>query len=199
MKKQIIILGIIALTAVHCFAQGRVEYGKVAYGEGHAQIVEIMLAAGADPDDDYGEYDGYYDDGYDDYYNDDYAGKITNKDVRKHCEGFIKCIKSGKYKKALKYFASEYIEEQHNGFLRGNTDQFLREFLSGNSCTGEDFIVPKKLSDIKSIKINEARVKRNEIEAKVIFEIELNTGVKYLVEERLSIDKKKLYLWGAYG
>ena len=76
------------------------------------------------------------------------TNEITNEDIERHCENFIHCIKSGKLKKSLAYFAPEYVKEQHDHFLGGRTNQFLTEFLSGNSLTGEQFIVPKNVSDI---------------------------------------------------
>jgi hypothetical protein len=125
--------------------------------------------------------------------------KITDKDVRKHCENFINCIKSGELKQSLAYFAPKYVKEEHDGFLAGRTDQFLSEFLAGYSLTGGDFIVPKNVSDIESIKIKKARVNPNAVEANVIFEIKLVTGVKYSVDVYLSIDNNRLYFWGAVG
>jgi hypothetical protein len=128
------------------------------------------------------------------------TNKITEKDVKKHCENFISCIKSGELKQSLAYFAPQYVKEQHDGLLSGRTEQFLAEFLSGNSLTGEEFIVPYNISDIKSIKITKTQVMPDEIEAEAIFEIELTTGVKYTVELYLSIDDaNRLRFWGPVG
>ena len=126
--------------------------------------------------------------------------RITNADVEKHCKKFIECIMSGKLKKSLAYFAPEYVKKQHDGFLNGRTNQFLREFLAGMSITENMYIVPENLTDIEVIKIKETRITPDINEANAIFEIKLITGKTYSVEVLLLIERaNKLYFWGAMG
>ncbi len=61
---------------------------------------------------------------------------------------FEKAVKSQNNKKILSMMDKEYLTEQHDIFLKGNTSQFLNEFFCGELTNGRGF---------KCLKFNELK------------------------------------------
>ncbi len=114
------------------------------------------------------------------------TNRITNEALERQFENFARCIVSGEYEKSLEYFNSEYVKKQHDDFMDGHTDQFLREFFHVDA-----------LADIKSMQI---KLNPLSAEPEGIFEIELKSGEIQYAKWTFSIDKtNKIYFIGGWG
>jgi hypothetical protein len=60
----------------------------------------------------------------------------------------------------LAHMATRYLDEQHVDFLKGNTDQFITEFFSGDS-SGEEPFVSMPLHQICSLELVQLRETEN--------------------------------------
>ncbi len=81
---------------------------------------------------------------------------VSEKHLRKFCEKFAKAIESGKPEKCLRFFDDKYVKEQHDIILKGNTLQFVSEFVLGFGQlppeeAGVDLPVFSDISDVKFV------------------------------------------------
>jgi hypothetical protein len=61
------------------------------------------------------------------------AQPSADKHLKKFAVKFSKAVLSGKPENCLPYFDKDYVREQHDVFLKGNTMQFVSEFIYGFS------------------------------------------------------------------
>lgn len=69
--------------------------------------------------------------------------------------GFDQAIENHSAKKALKYMDADYLLNQHDQMLDGNTAQFLDELLSGYSSPGEGTFVNVHLKNVLQMDVYE--------------------------------------------
>jgi len=67
------------------------------------------------------------------------AQPSTDKHLKKFANKFAKAVLSGKPENCLPYFEKEYVIEQHDVFLKGNTMQFVSEYIFGFSDISPEF------------------------------------------------------------
>ena len=129
------------------------------------------------------------------------AWKPTKGEAKKITKGLISAIMSGDLQLSLEYFAPEYVNEQHDNFLEGRTEQFVMEFIGGVPTTKEgkqlDYVTPKQ-SDIASMKIKDVVIVGETMYS--IVEVTLKDGRKYTTDLNIEVvDGEMLRFWGAVG
>jgi len=130
-----------------------------------------------------------------------FSQQPTNKKLNSFCNKFSKAVMSGSPEKCLKFFDEDYVKAQHDGFLEGETEQFLSEFLLVNSIfLNEDSegVLPafSDISDIKFIDI----ITNAEGEKAALFEITLKKGCKFSMHAHIRIlNKNEFGFYGAMG
>lgn len=129
--------------------------------------------------------------------------QFSEKDVETLVANFSNAILERDYKKALSYFAPEYVSLQLGDFLEGNINQFIGEYLFGTytDSYGRTKNIAPNLDDIVGIKLLSASAETDYYTACV--EIELKNGIKYSTELSISVEYvnsvETLTLYGAFG
>ncbi len=127
--------------------------------------------------------------------------QINEKKLQKFGKKFAKAVISGKPKKCLQFFDHEYVKEQHDHILQGNTMQFVSEFLFGSEQPpmGETETDPPVLSDIAKIEFTSILRNINR-DIYAAYDITLRNGksYKFLAPVRVRA-KNKFGFVGAYG
>ena len=127
------------------------------------------------------------------------AQEYTKSTVKGIANGFISTLMEGNLKGTLGFFDPDYVEEQHDSFLNGRTEQFVAEFLCGNVKKGYYDMTPQ-LNRIKSMKVKKTYcdLETGEIYADV--KIVMDYGVKYIVRLQMKITESgDLRFIGAVG
>ncbi|MCF0207709.1 MAG: hypothetical protein HUK15_09810 [Bacteroidales bacterium] len=119
------------------------------------------------------------------------------KELKKFVNNFSKVIKAQKYEEALPFFLPEYVAEQHDSNMGGNTIEFISDFLSGQ-CEGfsNDIFVTPQLDQIVSIKYRDFYI-ANGVWVNLI--VTLKNGITIVVTNSVHIDGESLYFVGALG
>ena len=117
------------------------------------------------------------------------AQKYTKGTVKGITNAFISTLMQREsLESTLQFFDPDYVEEQHDNFLEGRTEQFVAEFLCGNVKKGYYDMTPQ-LSRIKSMKVKKTfcDLENDEIYADV--QIVMDYGVKYIVRLQLRVTR----------
>ena len=129
--------------------------------------------------------------------------QFSEKDVETLVANFSNAILERDYKKALSYFAPEYVSLQLGDFLDNRVNQFIGEYLWGQYT--DSFGVQKGISpnpdNITDIKILSVSAETDNYSA--VVEIKLDNGIKYVTELSISVEYvnsvETLTLYGAFG
>lgn len=129
--------------------------------------------------------------------------QFSEKDVETLVDNFNKAILDRDYKKALTYFAPEYVSLQLGDFLDNRVNQFIGEYLWGQYT--DSFGAKKGISpnpdNITGMKILSVSAETDYYSACV--EIKLDNGIKYVTELSISVEYvnsvETLTLYGAFG
>lgn len=73
-------------------------------------------------------------------------------DVKTFLRTFENAVRANDIPKIMQLMDSEYVAEQHDGMLQGNTQQFIREFFCGNIMDGTGFECVNLL-DVNSLRL----------------------------------------------
>ena len=121
----------------------------------------------------------------------DYNYQESEKLITKSAEEFLSAIEKHDLGKALTFFSPEYVAEQHDNFLKGNTEQFFTEFFA-SEYSKEDGTTEWK-NDIQTSDIVVARLVSvsvgDEPEDHITVELELKDGKKYTTSFTMFIDE----------
>ena len=129
--------------------------------------------------------------------------QFSEKDVESLVSNFSNAILDRDYKKALTYFAPEYVSLQLGDFLEGNINQFIGEYLFGTYTDfyGKTKNITPNLDDITGIKTLSVSSETDYYSACV--EIKLKNGITYTTELSMSVEYvnsvETLTLYGAFG
>jgi hypothetical protein len=81
-----------------------------------------------------------------------YINQLSD-DAQAYLKSFENAAEDGNKEKLLALMDDEYIRTQHDGFLEGRTDQFLKEFFCGKTTDGYECTEPEKIKKLKLQKI----------------------------------------------
>lgn len=87
------------------------------------------------------------------------ANSMSELEISNDLDNFLldfeKAVINHDSKMLLKLMDDDYVVEQHDGLLNGNTTQFLNEFFCGNLISGNGFkcLTFEEIKDIKRIKL----------------------------------------------
>lgn len=130
-----------------------------------------------------------------------FSQQPDNKKLESFCKKFAKAVLTGKPEKCMKFFDKDYVTEQHDQFLKGNTLQFVSEYLLGGGIlppeeAGVDLPVFSDISDVKFITV----MTDAEGNKTAVYEITLKKGCKYSMHAPIRIISEKEYgFYGAMG
>ena len=79
------------------------------------------------------------------------SGSTHPKELLNHLASFEKAVLAHDLNKVLQHMDQDYVDEQCNSFLKGNTAQFINEFFCGELTDGTGF----RCLDFKDIQLIE--------------------------------------------
>lgn len=127
--------------------------------------------------------------------------EVSDKKLHQFCEKFAKAVESGNQKKCISFFDAAYRSEQLDGFLKGNTEQFLDEFLLGFAPLPPDVagVDLPRFQDIQSMHfIDIQRDQYGSITA--MYDITLKNGITVKMHAPIRVTgKNKFGFIGAMG
>jgi len=114
--------------------------------------------------------------------------ELTQKEIKLFCNKFATYISNGDMNNALSYIDEESRIQQHDNFLKGNTEQFFSELLSGVTKNGKfyspDIKEIKKMKTLKVFSIDKGF-------AEVLFKITLTDGGTIKTTLTLNVNSKE--------
>lgn len=133
-----------------------------------------------------------------------------NKDLDKFLFSFEKAVLAHDKQGCMSFMSPRYVHEQHDQFLEGRTDQFLREFFSGTVEAGIQVEGEEKVNNYRSINFNEIKnielilITSNDALKEVVYRITTNKDMVIsctcFVEDIQEKDAKYPYgIFGAVG
>jgi len=121
----------------------------------------------------------------------------TSASMHKFLTRFEKSILKHDHNKLMKFMHKNYVQEQHDKFLEGRTEQFINELFCGDNLKHNQFECIK-LSQIQ--KITRLRIEKNGHFQRIVYRIETqNTQVEIVLGIQKQADNKKYGLNGAVG
>lgn len=114
------------------------------------------------------------------------------KDIEKLSKKFVSAVKKHDLNACMKCFDMQYRLQQHDSFLKGNTKQFVEEFLAGEYYSdngNHDFYVPD-FNAITSIKCNGLDFVDEDL-CLVVYEIGLRDGGTLISRVHVRYKSKK--------
>jgi len=130
-----------------------------------------------------------------------FSQEISDKHLRKFGQNFAKAVLTGNPENCLPYFDKEYVKEQHDIMLKGNTMQFVSEFFigEGNLYNLQNALAAPVFSLITSITFVD--IFKDEYNTIMVgFDVVLNNGKTFRMMPVVKIlSKKKFCFVGAMG
>lgn len=130
-----------------------------------------------------------------------FSQQINEKKLQKFSNKFAKAVLTGKPERCLPFFDHDYVKEQHDIFLQGNTLQFVSEFLLGFGQLSPDEagIDLPVFSDISNIVFtNILRDRNQDVFAAYVITLKNGKSFKFHAPVRIT-GKNKFAFVGAYG
>lgn len=127
-----------------------------------------------------------------------FGQSVKKKDIKYFCKSFEQEILTKNLQGCLKYFEPEYRTTQHDGFLDGNTSQFIREFLAGTP-KGEALVITPKIIEIKSIKLKKIKREDSDITNAILCVKHKDGRMLRSQVMIITISKTEIYFVGAVG
>ncbi|MFW5793275.1 MAG: hypothetical protein ACOCWC_03250 [Bacteroidota bacterium] len=112
---------------------------------------------------------------------------------------FEKAVLKHDAERVLELMDEEYVKNQHDNFLSGNTTQFLNEFFCGNLIDGSGFKCPK-FTEIKSLK--RTRLIEEHEGFRVVYEVstkKIKVETDWVITVKQFSGQKIFGLYGASG
>lgn len=119
--------------------------------------------------------------------------KVKEKNILKFADQFSEAIIHNDQKKCLRFFEKNYLYEQHDLLLKGNTGQFLTEFITGFSNYHEKTQNGKMftLNEISGMKYLKT-LPNGQNNISIVFEITLKNGQTFILNAPAVISGKKI-------
>ncbi|GEM_PF-6300758 len=121
----------------------------------------------------------------------------TSSSMHKFLTRFEKTILKHNHNKLMKFMHKNYIQEQHDKFLEGRTEQFINELFCGDDLKNNKFECIK-LPQIQ--KITRLRIERSGRLQRIVYRVETqNIQIEVILGIQKQPDGKKHGLNGAVG
>lgn len=106
-----------------------------------------------------------------------FSQTVKRSDIKKHCNAFVKALEKSELKESLKFFNVEFVKNHHDIELKGNTVQFIEEYLAGYDEEASETmtLIKPALDDILEIELDEIDF-YDDNSCYVTFDIDLKSG-----------------------